>query len=252
MDHHAAPAPADPTLRLTRDANYIAVHTLRGTLPAPEADTPEAIARRDHAAIVQVAAMLPANADEACLAAQCVAARLYGMDCIRQAREFAAAKDPVWERKCGAQGLSALRESRQARALLARLQAAREKREKDPAATDRAAWSEHCSIGLMTDALGEAPAAVPAEPPRPPTPEPPALAAAEPPADTEPKRDLAAEAEMYAIMYPRRAKLIRSLGGLPDNPDFGPPDPELVPFIVSGTTPALLAHDAETLEEAAD
>ena len=112
MDHHAAPEPADPTLRLTRDAYYIAVHTLRGTLPPAEADTQEAIARRDHAAIVQVAAILPANADEARLAAQCVAARLYGMDCIRQAREFAAAKDPVWERKCGAQGLSALRESR--------------------------------------------------------------------------------------------------------------------------------------------
>ena len=187
--------------------------------------------------------MLPANADEACLAAQCVAARLYGMDCIRQAREFAAAKDLVWERKCGAQGLSALRESRQARALLARLQAVREKREADPAATDRAAWSEHCTLGLMTDALAEspgepvpvlAPAPSPAPAP-PPAPEPPAQAAAEPPADTEPKRDLAAEAEMYAIMYPRRARLIRARGGLPDDIDFGPPDPELVPFIVTGT-----------------
>jgi hypothetical protein len=36
-------------------------------------------------------------------------------------------------------------------------------------------------------------------------------------------------------MYPRRAKLIRSLGGLPDKPDFGPPDPELVPFIAPET-----------------
>ena len=74
MDHHVAPEPADPTLRLTRDAYYIAVHTLRGTLPPAEADTQEAIARRDHAAIVQVAAMLPANADEAFLAAQSVGA----------------------------------------------------------------------------------------------------------------------------------------------------------------------------------
>ena len=181
--------------------------------------------------------MLPANADEACLAAQCVAARLYGMDCIREAREFAVAKDPVWERKCGAQGLSALRESRAARALLARLQA---EREKDPAATDRAAWSEHCSIGLMMDALGES---MPAEAMPAPVAEPPP--AAEPAADEAPKRDLAAEAEMYAIMYPRRAKLIRTHGGLPDTIDFGPPDPELVPFIVNGTTPALLSLDTE-------
>src|SRR5271166_5899748 len=96
MDHCPAPEPADPTLRLTRDAYYIAVHTLRSTLPAPEDDSPEATARRDHAAIVQVAAMLPANADEAFLAAQCVGARLYGADCLRQARELAAAKD-----RCG-------------------------------------------------------------------------------------------------------------------------------------------------------
>src|SRR5215469_3205127 len=186
MDCDPASEPADPTLRLTRDAYYIAVHTLRGTLPAPEADT-----------------------DEACLAAQCVAARLYGMDCIRQAREFAVAKDPVWERKCGAQGLSALRESRQARALLARLQAVREKREADPAATDRAAWSEHCTLGLMTDALAGSPdEPVPVLAPAPsPAQEPPP--APEPAADEAPKRDLAAEAEMYAIMYPRRARLIR-------------------------------------------
>jgi hypothetical protein len=240
MDHHVAPEPADPTLRLTRDAYYIATHTLRSMLPAPEDDSPEATARRDHAAIVQVAAMLPANADEAFLAAQCVGARLYGADCLRQAHEFDAARDQAWARKCGAQGLSSLRESRQARSLLARLQAAREKREQDPAATDRAAWSEHCTLGLMADALAGPPrAASVAEPPT-----------SEPPADGEPMRDLAAEAEMYAILYPRRARLIRAHGRLPDTIDFGPPDPELVPFIATGTTPALRALD-EAPEEAA-
>ena len=251
MDHDPAPEPIDLSLQLPRSTYWQLLHMLRGMLPDPEDDTAEALAYRDHAAIAQVAAMLPANADEAFLAAQCVGARLYGMDCIRQARGLAET-DPEWQRKCAAQGFSAFRESRQARSLLARLQAAREKREAEPAATDRAAWSEHCTIGLMMDALADAaPSAVPAEPP-PPAPEPPAQAAAEPPADTEPKRDLAAEAEMYAIMYPRRAKLIRSLGGLPDNPDFGPPDPELVPFIATGTTPALLALDAEALQEAAN
>jgi hypothetical protein len=143
-----------------------------------------------------------------------------------------------------------MRESRQARSLLARLQAAREKREADPAATDRAAWSEHCTIGLMTDALGEVPPEAMPEPVAAPVAEPPL--AAEPAADAEPKRDLTAEAEMYAIMYPRRAKLIRAQGGLPGNIDFGPPDPELVPFIVNGTTPALLALDAEAPEQAAN
>ena len=168
------------------------------------------------------------------------------MGCIREARGLART-DPEWQRKCAAQGFSAMRESRQARSLLARLQAAREKREKDRVATDRAAWSEHCSIGLMMDALGES---MPAEAMPAPVAEPPP--AAEPAADAEPKRDLAAEAEMYAIMYPRRARLIRAHGGLPGNIDFGPPDPELVPFIVHGTTPELLALDAEAREEAAD
>ena len=248
MDRDQAPEPTDLSLQLPRSTYWQLVHMLRGMLPDPEDDTPEALAHRDHAAIAQVAAMLPASADEAFLAAQCVGARLYGMDCIREARGLAKT-DPEWQRKCAAQGFSAFRESRQACSLLARLQAAREKREADPAATDRAAWSEHCSIGLMTDALGHAapatPAkAVPAEPE--PVAEPaPVVEAQEPPADAEPKRDLAAEAELYAIMYPRRAKLIRAHGKLPDNIDFGPPDPELVPFIATGTTPELLALDAE-------
>jgi hypothetical protein len=244
MDRPPEPEPSDPTLRVTRDVYYVLVHTLRGALLPPVNDTPEELARRDNAAIGQVAAMLPANADEAYLAAQCVAARLYGMDCVRQARDFGAT-DQMWAHKCAAQAASMWRESRQARSLLMRLQAAREKREADSAATDRAAWSEHCTIGLMKDALAGAPPAAPAEPPTvPPVPEP---SVAEPP-----QRDMAAEAELYAVLYPRRARLIRSLGGLPDNPDFGPTDPELVPFIVSGTTPHLRALDAEALEEAAD
>jgi hypothetical protein len=239
MDHAPEPEPSDPTLRLTRDVYYVLVHTLRGALLPPVINTPEEVARRDHAAIGQVAAMLPANADEAYLAAQCVAARLYGMDCIRLAGGFAET-DPMEARKCAAQSVSMMRESRQARSLLMRLQAAREKREADSAATDRAAWSEHCTIGLMTDSLAGAPPAAPVEPP-------PAPPVPEPSVAEEPQRDLAAEAELYAVLYPRRARLIRSLSGLPDNPDFGPPDPELVPFIVSGTTPHLSALDAEAV-----
>jgi hypothetical protein len=205
MDRDPAPEPTDLSLQLPRSTYWQLLHMLRRMLPDPEDDTPEALAHRDHAAIAQVAAMLPANADEAFLAAQCVGARLYGMDCIREARGFAKT-DPAWQRKCAAQGFSAMRESRQARSLLARLQAAREKREADPAATDRAAWSEHCTIGLMTDALAGSPAEpVPVPAPAPsPVEEPPAP---EPAADEAPKRDLAAEAELYAIMYPRRVHL---------------------------------------------
>jgi len=50
-------------------------------------------------------------------------------------------------------------------------------------------------------------------------------------------------AERYAIHYPQRARLIRRLGGLPEQCDFGPPEPELVMAVVRGTTPELLALD---------
>jgi hypothetical protein len=225
MGYQPEPPPVDPALRLTRDAYYVLVHTLRGTLLPPVIDTPEEVARRDNAAIAQVATMLPANADEAFLAAQCVGARLYGMDCIRLARGFAET-DQMWARKCAAMGNSSLRESRQARSLLARLQAAREKREADGAATDRAAWSEHCTIGLMTDALADAPPAAPAEPPQPPQPpQPLAPAVAEPPADAKPKHDLAAVRDHVSAPRqadPRPGRPARQPGLRSARPRIGP------------------------------
>jgi len=53
------------------------------------------------------------------------------------------------------------------------------------------------------------------------------------------------EAELFAVTYPQRAKLIRSLGHLPEPCSFGPPAPELVRAIVSGTSPVLLELDRQ-------
>jgi hypothetical protein len=72
--------PSNPALQLCRDTYYQVVHTLRGSLPPPVTDTPEDLARRDNAAIAHVASLLPANADEAHLASQHVAADAYAMD----------------------------------------------------------------------------------------------------------------------------------------------------------------------------
>jgi hypothetical protein len=52
-----------------------------------------------------------------------------------------------------------------------------------------------------------------------------------------------AAAEAYAIIYPVRARIIRRLGRVPDNPDFGPPEEDVVRLIVQGQTPALRALD---------
>jgi hypothetical protein len=53
------------------------------------------------------------------------------------------------------------------------------------------------------------------------------------------------EAEQYALIHPRRAALIRSVGGLPDHCDFGPPAPDLVHAIVTGTSPTLRGLDMQ-------
>ena len=55
------------------------------------------------------------------------------------------------------------------------------------------------------------------------------------------------EADRYAVMYPDRAVRIRAAGGLPADLDFGAREPELVPDIVHGTSPILLALDRQRL-----
>jgi hypothetical protein len=120
-----------------------------------------------------------------------------------------------------------MREARGARSLLLRVQTA--------------AWIEHCALGLMAEALGRAPVAPTAEPEPAPVPMP----APAPAPETDDPFALLTEAEQYAVTYPRRAALIRSLGGLPDKCDFGPPAPALVHAIVTGAGPTLRALDLE-------
>ena len=228
---------ANLTLQIPRDMYYHLVHTLRGALPPPVTDTPEDLARRDNTVIAQIACLLPANADEITLAVQYVAASAQALDSQRLAHVHAA--NPSLALQCTAQAASMMRQARGARSLLLRVQAQREKREANRAALDHAAWTEHCAIGLMADALGRTPPAPAAEPPPPPAPPP-------PPDEPAPQPGPATEADQYAIFYPRRAALIRSLGGLPAKCDFGPPRPALVRAIVTGTTPTLRALDAAT------
>ena len=85
MEH----ATTDPTLRLPADMFYQLIHTLRVALPVVSG-SPEDVTRRDHAAIAEVASMLPANAHEAKLAAVIVAAEAESLECLRQVREHPA------------------------------------------------------------------------------------------------------------------------------------------------------------------
>jgi hypothetical protein len=77
----------DLSLQLPRDAYYQCIHTLHTSLPPPVTDTPDDLAHRDNAAIAQVAGLLPANAAEAHLAAQFVAANAQAMECLRLSRD---------------------------------------------------------------------------------------------------------------------------------------------------------------------
>jgi hypothetical protein len=217
------------TAGLARDIYYQIVHTLRGLLP-PVTSAPEDEIRRDRATIAHVACLLPANAEEANLAAQYVAAGAQALHCQRIANQYRA--DAPFQLKCYAQSASMMRQARSWRALLSRVQAERIKREADTAARDAAAETEHRAIGLMADALAHtAPASAPPEP------------ASEPTPATSPQPTPIAEAEDYALHHRKRAALIRRLGRLPRKLNVGPLPRELVHAIVTGTTPILRALD---------
>jgi len=195
------------------------LHNLLTSLPPPPDDTPEAHEAWESAAIAHLAALQPTDAAEADLAVQIVSTSAQARDSFRLNNQ----PDCDFEKKfrCRAQASAMLRHSQAGLRTLHRIRADREKAEAAmvPAAMRRAGyWFHDVSVPA------------PAEPP------PPAQPTEQPlPADIE------AEADQYAVIYPDRAARIRALGGLPYPLDFGPPEPELVLAIATGTTPALRA-----------
>jgi hypothetical protein len=182
---------------------------------------PEDAAKRDLAAIAHVASLLPANAEEAHLAAQYVAAGAHALECLRMARAYP--DDSALVMKCTAQSASMMREARGWRAALRRTQLDREKRATDTAARDAAQDTENRALALAAQALDRAPPApAPASPPTP---------------------DPVAEAERYALQHRKRAVLIRRLGRLPDRIDIGALSPQAVHITATGTTPVLRGLD---------
>ena len=195
-----------PDLNLPYDTYYELVQTLCAALPEPVGGSmPEDFARRDRAAIAQVAALVPVNAEEANLAAHYVAAGAHAMECLRQAQGHV--DDPKRAGQLMAQYTTMMRQARAHRSLLLRVQAARAKREATTTSRESAAWTEHCVLGLMLEALS-GPSAAPS-PPDPPflpaaVPGPASPACAEPAVEepVEAPVDPAAEADTYAVLYP--------------------------------------------------
>jgi hypothetical protein len=128
----AAQDQPDLGLRLLSDGYYHLIRTLQLTLPPPPTDNPEELLRRDRGAIARIAALAPANAAEADVAAQFVAASEQWKDCLRLAQ--LPETKPEWAAKCRAQAVSMMRQSQSALRLLLRMQDARRKLEADHAA----------------------------------------------------------------------------------------------------------------------
>src|SRR6185437_1499205 len=141
----------DPAYLRNRDAYHHLVHTLSLSLPPPPDGTPEALALRNTAAIAQVAALCPANAAEATLAAQFVAAHAQAMDCLRLTHTLETPGHLTL--KCNAQAALMMRQSQGAMRMLLRTQAARQARDANPAAAGAAAWTEHAAAELMIEKL---------------------------------------------------------------------------------------------------
>jgi hypothetical protein len=204
-------------------------------LPPPRIDTPETRARRADAAMEAVIALHPGDACEALLAAQIIGADAHAKDCMRSAIE--PRTQPEDARRSRAQAGMMLRYMQSGLRMLKRDQAVREKLEAamHPATMGRAGWwFRDASVPEAEPADGEAP------PPD-----------AVPPAAATPPEQAIADAELYAAIYPGRAASIRAYGGLPPNIDYGPPEPELVEALVSGTSRILLALDQPSRAAAA-
>jgi hypothetical protein len=121
---------ARPNLSFTRPAQDYCrlVHNLPGRLPPPLAATPEALLVRNDGTIAQVAALMPADANEAALATQCVALRAQADEMLRLLRQHAG-DDVTMVMKLNAQYVAMIRASLDAHGHLLRVQALRHKRE---------------------------------------------------------------------------------------------------------------------------
>ena len=164
METSSSPHPA---IDLSTHLYYQLVHTLTDLLPPPLDDSPEALFTRNHAAIAKVAALLPVNANEADLAAQCIAARAQAEDILRLLRQHAG--DIKLVMRLNAQYGTMVRTSLSVHGRLMRVQALRQKREAIEDAATQDAWAQHVAEKSMTDVVkataGPREATLPAAPP---------------------------------------------------------------------------------------
>jgi hypothetical protein len=140
-------SPPQPAIDLSAHLYYQLVYTLTDLLPPPLDDTLEALHVRNHAAIAKVAALLPVNANEIDLAAQCIAARAQAEEMLRLLRQHAG--DIALVMRLNAQYGSMVRTSLSVLGRLMRVQTLRQKREAIDGAASEDAWALHVAERTM-------------------------------------------------------------------------------------------------------
>ena len=140
-------SPPHPAIDLSTPLYYQLVYTLTDLLPPPLDDTQEALRVRNYAAIAKVAALLPVNANEADLAAQCIAARAQSEEMLRLLRQHAG--DIGLVMRLNAQYGSMVRTSLSVLGRLTRVQALRRKREAIDGAANQDEWALHVAERSM-------------------------------------------------------------------------------------------------------
>ncbi len=155
------PQTTNPPMELAALAYRHLMHTLIALLPPPIENTPEATLARNHAAIARIAAMAPVNADEAELAAQCIAARAQAEEMLLLVRLHAADINLVI--KLNAQYAVMIRASLSAHNHLRRAQRQRRQRDTNHGAADQDEWTRHIATQAMLGVLPNAahPASIP-------------------------------------------------------------------------------------------
>jgi len=156
-------SPPHPDPDLSTRLYYQLVYTLTDLLPPPLDDTQEGLRARNHAAIAKVAALLPVNANEADLAAQCIAARAQAEDLLRLLHQHAG--DIGLVMRLNAQYGSMVRTSLSVHGRLMRVQALRQKREAIDGAANADARALHVAersmLGVVDPDAGSLEAAWP-------------------------------------------------------------------------------------------
>jgi hypothetical protein len=139
--------PPRPAIDLSTPLCYQLVYTLADRLPPPLDDSPEALHARNHAAIPKVAALLPVDANDIDLAAQCVAAPVQAEEMFWLLRQHASDLSLVM--RPNAQYGSMVRISPSVLGRLMRVQALRQTREAIEGAANQDAPALHVALRSM-------------------------------------------------------------------------------------------------------